>query len=197
MFPVTWERHASLKVSSEIRTSYIDSFHMYTNILILSDKHFPSNQPSPDNNMHCSLMHVCASCLIKDGVWVDWFKSPPESRTDGVFSCFHQDIIKAEKRVLFPLSFCIFQMVGLLLRFPTKTKDVLQLQISAEVIFRSSTELILLSEKLLRTPVRGSRHSVGARRHVVGASGVGFVGVCRKTFITLHVTQSKCTETFL
>lgn len=88
-------------------------------------------------------------------------------------------------------------MVGLLLRFPTKTEDVSQLQISAEVIFRSPTELILLSEKLLRIPVRRSRHSVGARRHVVGASGVGFVGVCRKTFITLRVTRRKCIETFL
>lgn len=114
--------------------------------------------------------------------------------------CFHvftKISLRQRRGDFFPLSFCIFQMVGLLLRFPAKTEDVSQLQISAEVIFRSSTELILLSEKLLRIPVRGSRHSVGARRHVVGASGVGFVGVCRKTFITLRVTRRKCIETFL
>lgn len=182
MFPVTWERHASLKVSSEITTSYTDSLHMYTDMLILSDKNFPSNQPAPDDDTHCGLVHACASCLIKEGVWVGWFKSPSESRTDGAFSCFHRDIIKAVKRVFSPLFFCIFQMVGLLLRFPTKTEDVSQLQISAAAIFRSSAELILLSEKLSRIPARGSRHSVGAHRRVVGASGVGFVGVCRKNF---------------
>lgn len=152
MFPVTWERHASLKVSSEITTSYTDSLHMYTDMLILSDKNFPSNQPAPDDDTHCGLVHVCASCLIKGGVWVGWFKSPSESRTDGAFSCFHRDIIKAVKRVFSPLFFCIFQMVGLLLRFPTKTEDVSQLQISAAAIFRSSAELILLSEKLSRIP---------------------------------------------
>lgn len=112
MFPVTWERHASLKVSSEITTSYIDSLRMYADMLILSDKNFPFNQPSPDNDMHCGLEHVCASCLIKEGVWVDWFKSPPESRTDGVFSCFHQDIIKAEKRVFFRFPFVFFRWLG-------------------------------------------------------------------------------------
>lgn len=122
MFPVTWERHASLKVSSEITTSYIDSFHMYTDMSILSDKDFPSNQPSPDDDKHCGLMHVCASCLIKEGVWADWFKSPRESRTDGVFSCFHQDIIKAEKRGFFSAFLLYFSDGWVVIKVPHQNR---------------------------------------------------------------------------
>lgn len=139
--------------------------------------------------MLCSLQSLCVSSP-RDSleVWVDWYKSPPESTADVVFPCFHQDIIKTRKSYFFfllLLLLCSFQTVAALLRFPTQNRGRVAAANQCSDIFRSSAELKFSpkeKKKTLHIPERGSRHSVGARKHVVGSSRVSLLLVCCKNF---------------
>lgn len=139
--------------------------------------------------MLCSLQSLCMSSP-RDSleVWVDWYKSPPESTADVVFPCFHQDIIKTRKSSFFfpPSSSFVFFSDGCgIIKVSHQNRGRVAAANQCSDIFRSSAELkFSLKEKkiTLHIPERGSRHSVGARKHVVGSSRVSLLLVCRKNF---------------
>lgn len=115
-------------------------------------------------------------------------------------SCYRQDIIKAWKSSFFllPLLLLLFFWFATLLRFPTKTEDVSQLQISARIYLEVPQNGISLQKgekKALCSYLREEADTLWAPINMLSA--VSLLLVCRKkTFITLpHSLLTRCIKT--